>query len=187
MRHRNTVLYEVLNFMPWPAFDRLVLRCDGDKHVRTLSTKTQFIALAYGQLAGAAGLRETITALNSHEAQLYHLGARPVARSTLSDANARRPSTIFQTLFTMVMAPAHRYLRQELTEGHGDSLVTKTSLESPNGVVRALMWQDHNAAGARMQKHQEVRPCQETRTAEVPARWLWWARTAAASRHCSRR
>jgi hypothetical protein len=116
MRHRNTVLHSILSSVPWPALDRLVLRCDGDKHVRTLSTKTQFIALAYGQLAGAAGLRETVTTLNSHAAQLYHLGAHSVARSTLSDANARRPSAIFQDLFAMVMAQAHRRLRQDLSE-----------------------------------------------------------------------
>ena len=116
MRHRNTVLYSVLNYLPWQAFDRLVLRCESDKHVRTLSTKTQFIALAYGQLAGAAGLRETVTTLNSHDAQLYHLGGRPIARSTMSDANANRPSTIFQALFTIVMAQAHRGLRQELKQ-----------------------------------------------------------------------
>jgi hypothetical protein len=116
MRHRNTVLHGILNTMPWAAFDKLVLRCEGDKHVRTLSTKTQFIALAYGQLAGAAGLRETVTTLNSHTAQLYHLGARPVARSTLSDANARRPSSIFQEMFAMVMVQARRRLRQDLNE-----------------------------------------------------------------------
>jgi Transposase DDE domain/Domain of unknown function (DUF4372) len=114
MRYRNTVLYSILNYLPWPAFDRLVLRCESDKHVRTLSTKTQFIALAYGQLAGASGLRETVTTLNSHDAQLYHLGGRRVARSTLSDANANRPSTICQQLFAILMAQAHHSLRQEL-------------------------------------------------------------------------
>ncbi len=116
MQHRNTVLHGILNHLPWRAFDALVLRCEGDKHVRTLSTKTQFIALAYGQLAGVSGLRETVTTLNSHAAQLYHLGARKVARSTLSDANATRPSTIFENLFNMVMAQAHRRSRQDLTD-----------------------------------------------------------------------
>jgi len=29
MLHRNTVLYSVLNYLPWQAFDRLVLRCEG--------------------------------------------------------------------------------------------------------------------------------------------------------------
>jgi Domain of unknown function (DUF4372)/Transposase DDE domain len=116
MRHRNTILYSILNYLPWQAFDRLVLRCESDKHVRTLSTKTQFIALAYGQLAGASGLRETVTTLNSHDAQLHHLGGRPIARSTLSDANANRPSTIFQELFAIVMTRAHRGLRQELKQ-----------------------------------------------------------------------
>jgi transposase len=116
MQHRNTVLYAILNYLPWQTFEKLVLRCESDKHVRTLPTKAHFIALAYGQLAGLSGLRETVTALNSHAAQLYHVGGCEVRRSTLSDANAHRPSTIFEQLFASVMAQAHRGLRQELNQ-----------------------------------------------------------------------
>ncbi|MGO7216495.1 DUF4372 domain-containing protein, partial [Rhizobium ruizarguesonis] len=71
-------------------FDRLVDEHGADKHVRRLSTKDQFIALLYGQLAGAVSLREITGGLESHAARLYHLGARPVSRSTLADANAKR-------------------------------------------------------------------------------------------------
>ena len=59
MRRRSTDLHRILNTIPWPAFDKLVLRCDGDKRVRTLPARSRFVALAYGHLAGAAGLRET--------------------------------------------------------------------------------------------------------------------------------
>src|SRR5690349_4117146 len=82
--------------------------------VRRLSTKGQFIALLYGQLSGAASLREIVTGLSSHAARLYHLGADPVRRSTLSDANAQRPVAVFSELLAMMMKQAHRGLRRKL-------------------------------------------------------------------------
>jgi IS4 transposase len=112
--HRNTVMHDLLARVPWPVFEALVKQHNSDKHIRKLPTKTQFIALAFGQMAGIAGLRETVTVVNSHEAQLYHLGARPVKISTLSDANRRRPSAVYETLFAHIAASAHKSLRQEL-------------------------------------------------------------------------
>jgi hypothetical protein len=50
-------------------------------------------------LAGAASLREIETAMASHAARLYHVGARPVSRSTLADANAARPHAVFSGLW----------------------------------------------------------------------------------------
>ena len=39
--------------------------------------------------SGCTSLREIVTGMASHETRLYHLGAAPVKRSTLSDANAQ--------------------------------------------------------------------------------------------------
>lgn len=76
--------------------------------------KDQFVALLYGQLSGATSLREIVTGLESHSARLYHLGARPVQRSTLADANARRPCAVFTELFAHMAARAHRGLRRKI-------------------------------------------------------------------------
>ena len=75
MRHHNSVLHGLLKHVPWPAFDRLVAAHGADHRVRRLTTKGQPVALLYGQLAGAASLREIETALLSHGARLYHAGA----------------------------------------------------------------------------------------------------------------
>ena len=80
-------------------FDRLVDAHGADARVRRLSTRDQFIALLYGQLAGAQSLREIEAGLASHAHQLYHRGARAISRSTLADANAKRPSEAFGALF----------------------------------------------------------------------------------------
>lgn len=84
MRHHNSVFHGVLKHVPWHEFDRLVELYGADHRVRHLTTKSQFVALLYGQLSGASSLREIVTGLESHAARLYHLGAEPARRSTLA-------------------------------------------------------------------------------------------------------
>lgn len=116
MPHHNTVFGDVLKLVPWHRFEALVEEHDADARVRRLSTKAQFVALLYGQLSGASGLRETVTSLSSHTARLYHVGASPVRRSTFSDANARRPFAVFADLLALMMKQAHRGLRRKLAD-----------------------------------------------------------------------
>lgn len=116
MRHQNSVMHGLLKQVPWTAFDRLVDEHAADARVRKLTTKSQFIALLYGQLAGAASLREIETALSSHAARLYHLGGAEVSRSTLADANAQRPAALFSDLFATMTAQASRGLRRRIRE-----------------------------------------------------------------------
>jgi hypothetical protein len=116
MRHQNSVFHSVLKQVPWPEFERLVEAHAADSRVRRLTTKSQLVALLYGQLSGASSLREIVTGLESHAARLYHLGADSVRRSTLSDANALRPSAVFAALLSVMMLQAHRGLRRKLAE-----------------------------------------------------------------------
>ncbi len=116
MPHHNTVLRDILKLVPWHRFEALVEEHDADGRVRRLSTKGQFLALLYGQLSGASSLREIVTGLSSHAARLYHLGADPVRRSTLSVANSKRPVEVFAELLEIMMRQAHRGLRRKLAE-----------------------------------------------------------------------
>lgn len=116
MHHHNSVFHDLLKHIPWDAFERLVAEHGADKHVRRLPTKSQFIALLYGQFSGASSLREIAGGLESHSARLYHAGGRTVSRSTLADANARRPAAVFSGLFAEMAGRAHRGLRRKLGE-----------------------------------------------------------------------
>ena len=116
MRHHNSVLHGLLKHIPWSEFDRLVDEHGGDARVRRLTTKSQFVALLYGQLAGAVSLREIETAMSSHSSRLYHLGAREVSRSTLADANAKRPHEVFSALFAHMAGMAGRGFRRSTAE-----------------------------------------------------------------------
>jgi transposase len=116
MRHHNSVFHGLLKAVPWDLFDRLVEAHEADWRVRRLSTKSQFVALLYGQLAGATSLREIAAGLESHKSRLYHLGVSAPRRSTLADANALRPCALFTELFAAMAARAHRGLRRKLAD-----------------------------------------------------------------------
>ena len=126
MRHHNSVFHSVLKHVPWHVFDRLVAEHGADARVRRLSTHDQFIALLYGQLSGAQSLREIEGGLASHANRLYHLGARAASRSTLADANARRPNAVFASLFSDLVQRAGRGLRRKV--GEAVHLVDSTGL-----------------------------------------------------------
>ncbi len=116
MRHHNSVFHDLLKRVPWDQFEQLVAEHGADWRVRRLSTKDQFIALLYSQLSGASSLREIVGGLESHSARLYHVGGRPAQRSTLADANARRPSAVFAELFAVMAGRAQRGLRRAVGE-----------------------------------------------------------------------
>jgi hypothetical protein len=116
MRHHNSLLHQLLQFVPWSTFDQLVERYEADARVRRLTTKSQFVALLHGQLSGAHSLREIEATLTSQATRLYHVGAKAPARSTLADANARRPAEVFCDLFGALLCQAGRGLRRHARE-----------------------------------------------------------------------
>jgi IS4 transposase len=126
MLHQNSVFHGVMKHIPWHRFDRLVDEHEADKHVRTLTTKSQFTALAYAQLSGAQSLREIEAALESHATKLYHLGTNAVSRSTLSDANTRRPWQVFTELFAHLAGQVARGQRRKV--GEAVHLIDSTGL-----------------------------------------------------------
>jgi hypothetical protein len=126
MRHYNSVFHDLLKRIPWDSFSGLVCEHGADKHVRRLSTKDQLIALLYGQLSSGESLRAITGGLESHRARLYHVGGRPVKRSTLADANARRPAAVFSGLFSEMVGRAQRGLRRKI--GEATYLIDATGL-----------------------------------------------------------
>jgi hypothetical protein len=126
MLHKNSVFHGLLKHVPWQAFERLVEKYGADKGTRTLKTKSQLVALLYSQFDGGISLRSLQAALSSHQVRLYHVGAKPVKRSSLSDANALRPHELFVELFTHMLGQANRGLKRAM--GEAVRLIDSTSL-----------------------------------------------------------
>lgn len=133
MRHHNSVFHQVLKHVPWGVFDRLVERHRADYRARRLTSKGQFLALLFGQLAGASSLREIEAGLSSHRARLYHAGGCCVARSTLADANARRPAALYGDLFAHMAAAAGRRTRRHMADAVRILDATRVQVSSLSG------------------------------------------------------
>src|SRR5256885_12437545 len=112
MRHQNSVFHSLTKHVPWSKFEHIGEKYGADELGRKLTTKPQFIALLYGQFSGSTSLREVVTGMASHETRLYHVGATPVKRSTMSDANSKRAWQVFSELFTQMLPQADRGLRR---------------------------------------------------------------------------
>ena len=124
--HRNSVFHEVLKLVPWASFDKLVEEYDTDALVRRFTTRQQFLALLFGQLSGAASIRDLEARMESHRARLYHVGAGDLRRSTFSDANALRDPRVFSKLFETMLEKVGRGVRRKM--GDAVRLVDSTSL-----------------------------------------------------------
>ena len=96
MNTGKTLFAQVMDFLPWKTFHRIVARHGGDKGVRTLTCAEQFRAMAFAQLTYRESLRDIEACLRAQRNKLYHLGIRSVvARNTLANANAVRDWRIF--------------------------------------------------------------------------------------------
>ena len=116
MRHHDPLLLDVLQLVPWQAFDRSVEKHAADRNVRTLSTKSPFVAVLHAQLSGATSLREIVTTMESQAPRLKPADVEPPKRSTLADANALRPAGVFAEVFRALLAQTHRHLRKTSKE-----------------------------------------------------------------------
>ena len=74
-------------------------RDDGDAYDKTFGSWSHLVALIYAQLGGLCSLRGLEASWNANAHHHYHLGVGQLARSTLSDANERRPPSIFAETF----------------------------------------------------------------------------------------
>ena len=96
MNAGKTLFAQVLDFLPWKTFSRIVARHQGDRGTRTLSCLDLFRVLAFAQLTYRESLRDIEVCLSAQAGKLYHMGlAQPPARSTLSDALSQRDWRIY--------------------------------------------------------------------------------------------
>lgn len=116
MRFHNNVFVELLKPIDRRAFSRIVARHGGDAYDKSFKSWDHLLALIFAQLSCETSLRGLETAFNANGGAHYHLGARKLARSTLAEANARRPVGVFADLFAGLSAELDRKTRRDGAE-----------------------------------------------------------------------
>jgi len=112
----KTLFAQLMDFLPWSTFTRIVARYRGDQRVRTLSCAEHYRAMAFAQLTYRESLRDIETCLSVQTSKLYSMGFRdPVRRSTLADANEARDWRIYAELAQRLIGQARRlYVNEDL-------------------------------------------------------------------------
>ena len=109
MNMGKTLFAQIMEFIPWTSFARIVARYGGDSRVRSLSCPEQFRAMAFAQLTYRESLRDIETCLLANQTKLYSMGFRsPVKRSTLADANEGRDWHIWEDLAALLIRRARK-------------------------------------------------------------------------------
>ena len=87
----KTLFSQLMDFLPWTTFTRIVERHGGDRYVKSLACAEQFRVMAFAQLTYRESLRDIEACLTAQAAKLYHMGFRQeIKRATLADANESR-------------------------------------------------------------------------------------------------
>jgi hypothetical protein len=110
----KTLFAQVMEFVPWKTFGRIIERHKGDAGVRTLDCADLFRVMAFAQLTWRESLRDIEVCLTSNQSKLFHMGLKaPPARSTLADALNQRDWRIYHALAQRLIVRARALYAQD--------------------------------------------------------------------------
>src|SRR3990172_2545737 len=100
---------QIMDYLPWCTFHRIVNRYKGDYRVRSFRCSEQLRVMAFAQMTYRESLRDIEACLTAQTQKLYHMGiSGPVSRSTLADANETRDWRIYAELAHRLIAQARK-------------------------------------------------------------------------------
>ena len=73
MNTGKTLFAQLMDFLPWKTFHRIVDRCDGDRYVQSLTCAEQFRVMAFAPLTYRESLRDIAVCLSAQSSKLYHM------------------------------------------------------------------------------------------------------------------
>ncbi len=110
----KTLFTQIMDFLPWSTFHRIVARYGGDHRIRTFRCTEQFRVLAFAQLTYRESLRDIEACMSAQASKLYHMGiSGSISRSTLADANESRDWRIYAYFAQRLIAQARRHYADE--------------------------------------------------------------------------
>ncbi|WP_284201061.1 DUF4372 domain-containing protein, partial [Sinorhizobium fredii] len=113
MRFTSSILGKLVEPINRRGFQRIVDDHDADAYDKAFRSWDHLMVLIYAQLSGAASLRGLEAGWNANSQHHYHLGSGRLRRSTLADANARRPVAVFAETFARLAGQLDRQARRD--------------------------------------------------------------------------
>jgi putative transposase len=116
MRFRRSIIGKLFEAIDQRQFQATVDRHAGDAYDKSFKPWDHLAVLIFAQFSGTDSLRGLEATWNANSQHHYHLGSGPLKRSTLADANKRRPVAIFAETFAVLARQLDRTARRDGTE-----------------------------------------------------------------------
>ena len=100
MQFNSSIFSQLLAPLDRRAVKATVRRHRGDAYVKSFDGLAHLVVAIFAQFSAADSLRGLEAEWNAYTQHHYHLGTGKLARSTLSDANRRRPAVVFAEVFS---------------------------------------------------------------------------------------
>ena len=150
----KTLFAQVMEYVPWKTFGRIIDRYGGDAGVRTLDCADLFRVMAFSQLTWRESLRDIESCLAANQSKLFHMGMRGVpARATLSDALNQRDWRIFHALAMRLIVRARELYAKEPTGLELDATVYALDSTTIDLCLTLFDWAPFRSTKAAVKMH----------------------------------
>jgi hypothetical protein len=150
----KTLFAQVMEFVPWKTFGRVIQRHNGDAGVRTLNCADLFRVMAFAQLTWRESLRDIEVCLTANRAKLFHMGLKNVpARSTLSDALNLRDWRIYHDLAMRMITQARSLYTDERLDLDLDATVYALDATTIDLCLALFDWAPFRSTKAAIKLH----------------------------------
>jgi len=97
------IISQVLKFIPASIINRTAKKQMSDRYYKRFKTYDHLVTMIFATLSGSSSLREVSSIMLACEGKINHLGlTRYPKRSTLSDANKKRSSSVFAAIYQSI-------------------------------------------------------------------------------------
>ena len=150
----QTLFSQLMDFVPWTSFDRLVAKYCGDVRVRRFRCTEQFRAMAFAQLTYRESLRDIEACLGAQPSKLYGMGFRnPVAKSTLADANELRDWHMWHDLAAILIWRARKLYADDVIGLDLDNTIYALDSTTIDLCLSLFPWADFRSTKAAVKMH----------------------------------
>lgn len=150
----KTLFAQVMEYVPWKTFGRIIDRHNGDAGVRTLDCADLFRVMAFSQLTWRESLRDIESCLAANQGKLFHMGLSGIpARSTLSDALNLRDWRIYHALAMRLIVRARDLYTKEPTGLELDATVYALDSTTIDLCLSLFDWAPFRSTKAAVKMH----------------------------------
>ena len=105
------IFSQLLKFINKSKIDRIALKHNADRYTKKFTTYNHLVVMLYAIFEGVSSLREVVIGVLANSSKIIHLCLNSMPkRSTLSDANKRRSSKVFEDIYMKLYQENRRFL-----------------------------------------------------------------------------